>query len=139
VTLKGTDTRVLNTIAALIDGRGRSSFAEIVQGRQLSDRRLQQLFAEHTGVSMMAFWMSGRMHLAATLLLRGSDSVKQAMIEAGYTDASTFSRNFRRHFGVRPSTFTYVSRRSGRIALCKEGWLCPWLKVTAGVYEADLS
>jgi AraC-like DNA-binding protein len=126
------DTRIINVIAVLIDARGHYTLREVVGGWSLSDRRLQQLFRREVGASMQAFWMSGRLHMAASSLASDVHSVKHAMIDAGFRDPAVFCRHFRRHFGEPPSRFRLAARSSLGVE-CAEGWSCPWMRVTAGV------
>lgn len=75
----------------------------------LSLRSVQQLLAED-GRSPAAEIRRARVEFAATLIAKGS-SVHRACRASGFSDAGTFTRAFRRHYGQPPSEW---ARRAGQ-------------------------
>jgi transcriptional regulator GlxA family with amidase domain len=65
------------------------------------------LFKTDIGLSPARYVAAVKMREAAELLGTSPMSVKQVMIEMGYTDKSLFVRHFRRVYGVCPSEYRY--------------------------------
>jgi AraC-like DNA-binding protein len=72
----------------------------------LGERRLQQLFFEHVGVSFRSFTRLARMH-ACLRMLRPAGPVRWADLaaEAGFSDQSHLANEFRSLCGLSPSLF----------------------------------
>ncbi|MBC9734471.1 helix-turn-helix domain-containing protein [Nocardioides marmotae] len=88
--------------------------ARIAAGVGISERQLSRVFAE-AGVTVPQFVAGRRVRLARRLLERRGEEVGVADVAhaVGFTSASSFSRAFRAHAGVAPST---VRRLVGRPA-----------------------
>ena len=129
------DLRVALVIAELLDSNAPSSLSELARARHLSRRRLEELFRIHTSVDIRTFVMCLRLHRAAALLTlcNPTISVKTVQYEVGYSDAGTFSRQFRRHFGIAPSFLRGLSNLGGTLdsKTCVLKGLCPLTLVTA--------
>ena len=70
----------------------------------LSVSRFSHLFRQVCRISFAGYEMRNRLNLTAILLRQGV-SVKAAAEQAGFYDASHFSKHFRRQFGVPPGKF----------------------------------
>jgi len=96
-------------------GRLSSDFSERVQIRTLakelglSEDHFIRRFKQRFGVSPNAWRVQARLHHAAQRLRSSDSSVKSLAFELGFEDAYSFTRAFKRHFGVLPSDI-----RSGR-------------------------
>lgn len=67
------------------------------------DRRyLSRIFTEQTGSSPQAYLVSYRLEKAAALLAAGGCTVGEAAHSVGYADAFTFSRMYRKKYGLSP-------------------------------------
>ena len=71
----------------------------------LSLRQLERLCQRDLGCAPREWFQRGRM-AAAARLLAASQSVKVVAMQLGYTQPANFSRDFKRHFGRTPRTFT---------------------------------
>ena len=79
----------------------------------MSVRHLQRLFA-HMGQRSPGGWLRQECLLAAKRQLRDASSVKEVAHTLGFRSASHFSRDFRRHFGMTPSTWMLQARAGAR-------------------------
>lgn len=75
-----------------------------------SVRQLTRAFQEHVGVSPSAFWRNLRLEHARWRLLNSSRTITEISHECGFSDASHFSRWFRKTYGETPAS--YRDRRS---------------------------
>ena len=101
------DSRISRTVQ-FIDGNysGRISANDLREYAKLSRSRLDALFRRHTGVSPAKYLKEIRIEKAAQLL-RGDEllSIKEVMAQVGFVDKSSFTRSFKRAFGVAPSEY----------------------------------
>lgn len=79
------------------------SIEAVAKEVDLSSSRFRHLFVEETGVTYSQFRNWKRL-LAAEVNLNTLDSLTWAAIDAGFSDASHFSRNYKNTFGVTPSS-----------------------------------
>ena len=70
----------------------------------ISPFHLARVFRELTGVPPHLYLCCARLQNAARSLREGA-SVTEACFTSGFQNLSHFSRQFRRHFGVKPSTY----------------------------------
>jgi AraC family transcriptional regulator, arabinose operon regulatory protein len=84
----------------------------------LSSRRLEELFKDQTGSTLMQHIKLRRLQTAAVLLTTQFISVKETAVLVGYNSYSHFIHDFKRHFGMAPRRYTSGQmreiRRSGR-------------------------
>ena len=66
---------------------------------------LTRLFKDATGYSLQEYLVTYRMKMAAKLLNNESMNVSEVAANVGYTDTFTFSKAFKRHFGLSPSDY----------------------------------
>lgn len=71
----------------------------------LSRSRLQHLFRSETGQTLRAFLLGIRLKKAAAMLSSTDLEIKQIAGVAGYSHTSSFTRAFRRSFGLSPIEF----------------------------------
>lgn len=63
------------------------------------------LFKNKTGVSPKEYILNHRMNSAASLILENSVPVSVVATSVGYSDIFTFSKMFKKHFGVSPKNY----------------------------------
>lgn len=63
------------------------------------------LFTKRTGVPPGKYLQNYRMEIAANLLAQGHKSVSLTAQSVGYSDIYTFSKTFKRHFGLPPRNY----------------------------------
>lgn len=83
--------------------------SELADELGISRAYLNRAFNQELGMSAQKFLIDFRMHNAAKLLLNSSMSVQQVSLAVGYQDQLTFSKAFRRKFGVSPSGYRQPS------------------------------
>ncbi|MBQ8398757.1 MAG: helix-turn-helix transcriptional regulator [Clostridia bacterium] len=73
----------------------------------LSADHFNRLFWEHTGFTMMAYIRYLRLNWRARVYLRNrpSMSILQIALECGYSSAESFSRAFKKEYGISPSEY----------------------------------
>jgi transcriptional regulator GlxA family with amidase domain len=81
------------------------SLATVAHEIATSRRQLQRAFAEAGSTSFSRELQRVRMARAAQLLVGGSLPVQDVAAAVGYRQAAQFAKVFRRHHGVRPSSF----------------------------------
>jgi AraC-like DNA-binding protein len=83
------------------------SVAALCREVGVSRRRLYQIFKAATGQTMTEFLQQERMRYAAELLSRGAP-VALVAEQVGYLDQSSFTKVFKRHYGVLPRNYDAV-------------------------------
>ena len=83
--------------------------AEIAADLGLSRNYFCRIFKKQTTLSPQAYLVSCRLDAAAKLLVEQGLSQKEAALRVGYPDVCTFSRMFKRKYGVAPGV--YVRRQ----------------------------
>jgi len=124
------ELRAINVIAEVLDARGATSVARLALARGISQRRLEDVFKVTTGVTIRSFAASLRLHEAAAFLLE-DQPVKNAQLALQWRSASSFSRQFSRHFGVAPAQYRAEGQQVADA--CSDGGMCAWFRVTAGI------
>lgn len=79
---------------------------EMAQRTAMSKSSFCENFRKATGETFHHYLNRERVEAAATLIRAGNPICKVAM-ELGYSDLSTFYRNFKKYFGVSPSEYKY--------------------------------
>ncbi len=69
----------------------------------LSEFHFFRLFKKTFGVTPWQFLIQKRLFSAMNLLLTGNYSVTEASIETGFADVHSFSKAFKKHYGLTPS------------------------------------
>ena len=84
---------------------------ELAQSVALSPSRFAARFSAMVGLSPMAYVTAWRMQHAVRLLGDGQLTPSRVASQVGYDSAAAFSRAFRRHIGVSPSTVRRMRTR----------------------------
>ncbi len=71
----------------------------------ISRAYLNYAFQKELGMSIQKFLIDFRMHKAASLLVGTADTVKEISMAVGYEDQLTFSKAFKKKFGVSPKYY----------------------------------
>jgi AraC-like DNA-binding protein len=71
----------------------------------LSTSRFYELFKAQTGTCPASYIKNQRMSAAAKLLSASLKSVKEIAAEVGFNDQSHFVRDFKRRYGMTPTTY----------------------------------
>jgi transcriptional regulator GlxA family with amidase domain len=79
------------------------SSRELARAIGITQRHLQRLFAAKIGCTPRT-WLNEQRLLAARQMLCTARAVKEVAHSLGFPTVSQFSRDFRSHFGVRPSS-----------------------------------
>jgi len=92
----------------------RISVEDIARAAHVSPFHFHRVFASFTGESIQKYVQSRRMEWAARTLRRvPGTGLLDLALAVGYETHSAFSRSFRRHFGVSPSSFVREDRHPG--------------------------
>lgn len=83
---------------------GPLSVPDLAARVNLSPSRFRDLFGAQMGVGPVVYLQQLRLRRARLLIERTFLTVKEAMAAVGYHDPSQFSRDFRRYYGVTPSS-----------------------------------
>ena len=80
----------------------------------LSTSHFSEIFRKETGMTPLQYLTNERMGFAAFTLLTEERPVREVAALIGYEEASTFSRSFKRQFGLSPQAFVreYKERNS---------------------------
>ena len=70
----------------------------------LSESRLRSLFKDATGISLHRYYLFSKIRVAINQIIIGN-TIKDAAIKAGFTDASHLQKMMLKHFGISPSRF----------------------------------
>lgn len=79
--------------------------ADIAADLGLSRHYFCRIFKQQMGVSPQEYLVSYRLTVAARLLTEQGLSQKEAALQVGYPDVCTFSRMFKRKFGLAPGAY----------------------------------
>jgi|SRR5579862_80144 len=93
------------------------SAAALAKKCNVSLRTLQRYFTSKMGKSPKAWLLEHRQQRAIKLLREGC-AVKETANELGYADASSFSREFRKHWNIPPvkANFQFCARKPRIVA-----------------------
>jgi transcriptional regulator GlxA family with amidase domain len=86
-------------------GADRMQLPEIARKVNLSPSHFSRLFKSEVRVTPVRYRNSLRLERACHMLETSFMSVKQVMAACGFNDRSYFSREFKKRFGVAPSTY----------------------------------
>jgi AraC-like DNA-binding protein len=104
--------RKVGHVAALLRGAHPPPIAAAAESAGMTERRLQQLFQEHVGLSPRTWRRLARMHACLRLLRRGPPTSWAALAaECGFTDQSHLGHEFRAICGLTATEFVERTRR----------------------------
>jgi AraC-like DNA-binding protein len=92
----------------------RVSLSDISQVLHLEKTYCSRLFPALVGKSFSRWLREIRMACAQRMLVESSCSITALAHEVGYDDLTTFERNFRKTYGVCPTTYREISRSNFR-------------------------
>jgi AraC-like DNA-binding protein len=114
--LQGThiaDTRVVEVLQAINDDLRKSESIERLARRVgIGGSRLRHLFREYIGKSVGQFRRKRRLEVAAHLLVSGYQRISEIAYEIGFSDVRYFNKEFRRRFGVSPTSYRQANALS---------------------------
>lgn len=84
----------------------RIGYADVYEHAGLSPRYLNGLFKQFTGQSLKRYMNNAKMQKAQHLLTESSLSVTEISELMGYSDIYSFSKTFKQHFGMSPTSYT---------------------------------
>ena len=87
------------------------SLADIAGACGLSQRHMERLFREHTGVTPVKYYMDVRLDRARGMITQTDMSVLQVSVACGFASPEYFARVYRKRFGLTPSE----DRIAGRV------------------------
>jgi AraC family transcriptional regulator, arabinose operon regulatory protein len=103
------DARVTLLLAVMEADPARPlNLGSLAEAVNLSVSRVVHLFTAETGVPPGRYLRDLRLERARQLLTDTRLSVKQVMAAVGYNDASHFSRDFKRNYGVSPRGYRRI-------------------------------
>lgn len=82
----------------------------------LSESRLRSLFKKVTGISLHRYYLSSKIRIAINQIIIGN-TIRDAAIKAGFTDASHLQKTMLKHYGISPSRFIKEKLMSSDIIL----------------------
>ncbi len=83
------------------------TIGQIARESAMSEYHFFRLFKSVFGVSPYQY-ITGKRMQAASLLLKAERHVSDVAMDCGYADIFTFSKAFKKHFGVTPSSFSSI-------------------------------
>ena len=86
-------------------GNPQVKVSEVAKTIGISRGYLARIFKNRMGVSPQEFQTKFRMERAGDLLRSTGNSVTAVAVELGYTDVLSFSKSFRKYFGMSPTEF----------------------------------
>ena len=108
------DIKLLKNVEMLIDEHPEfySSIHDIANKANTTPRKLQLLFKKHRSYTPMQFLKERKLHMARLALINSNleTVVKQVAIDSGFTNMSSFSKDYRILFGELPSKTIELAR-----------------------------
>lgn len=83
----------------------RPPLEEVADHIHMGYEKFRKSFSHHFGISPGYYMIQKRIHLAQKQLSDPAKTVKEIALELGYSDAFTFSKQFKKLTGVSPSEF----------------------------------
>ena len=110
------DIKFLRNVEMLIDANPEIYFSihEIAEKVNTTPRNLQLIFRKHRNYTPMQFLKERKLHRARLAILNsnGESLIKQIAFNAGFTDMSSFSRDYRNLFGELPSLTVELTKNN---------------------------
>jgi AraC-like DNA-binding protein len=111
-TLRESDIRQIENIRQLLieNLHTRYTLAELAKIAGMSETRLSKGFLTRVGKTCLTFQLHACMEKAKELLLTTDDSADEIGIEVGYQAGDSFSKAFKKHYGLAPTQYKKKNR-----------------------------
>jgi AraC-like DNA-binding protein len=110
------DIKFLKNVEMLIDANPEIYFSihEIAKKVNTTPRNLQLIFRKHRNYTPMQFLKERKLHRARLAILnsKGESLIKKIAFNAGFTNMSSFSRDYRNLFGELPSSTVELTKNN---------------------------
>ncbi|WP_299160166.1 helix-turn-helix domain-containing protein [uncultured Eudoraea sp.] len=110
------DIKFLKNVEMLIDANPEIYFSihEIAEKVNTTPRNLQLIFRKHRNYTPMQFLKERKLHRARLAILnsKGESLIKKIAFNAGFTNMSSFSRDYRNLFGELPSSTVELTKNN---------------------------
>jgi len=97
------------------------SLGLLAQKFNISESYLRHRFKEQVGISFSRYVRSLRFRRARHLLSNSSMNVKQARLEVGLLDHSSFSKTYKKYFGETPTSTKRAAHEKWKLLLVRSG------------------
>ena len=105
-----TSSNIFNVIKYIHDNSGKQiSCSELSELCGFNKSYFSRYFKKWTGISVSNYIENVTMKAAKHLLVEENLSVKAVAAELGFSDQFTFSKKFKKHFGVAPILFKKIN------------------------------
>lgn len=104
-----TDDRILRSMSLLSQGLSNSVICRKIG---MSSGNFQRCFKQETGVTPFRYAMQLRMEKAGTLLTTTREDIPSIARACGFPDRYTFSKSFKKQFGVPPAQYRSRKQKS---------------------------
>jgi DNA-binding response OmpR family regulator len=103
---------VVTAALVFLQDKGAQGLAQDELARKVgvNERRLIDLFRKHLGMTIVEYQISQRLELARAMLCDTEQQIQLIARQAGYRNASDFSRAFRNRYGLGPRDYRQASR-----------------------------
>ncbi len=92
------------------------SLTELARYANFSDYHFHRLFKQYSNETLKQFITRFKLERAAIFMsVNQNVSLTTIALQYGYNDSSSFSRAFKRHFGVNPSTYKKEQEMTRRL------------------------
>jgi AraC-like DNA-binding protein len=91
------------------------TLAELATMAGMSETRLSKGFLRIVGKTWFTFQLQARMEKAKELLLSTEDTASEIGMEIGYQAVDSFSKAFKKHYGLAPTQYRKKYGRGGEL------------------------
>jgi DNA-binding response OmpR family regulator len=105
------ENRLVTTALVFLQEAGQEWLAQEQLARKVgvNERRLTDLFRKHLGMTVAEYQITQRLELARAKLSSSGQQIQLIAEQAGYQNASDFSRAFRNRYGLGPREYRQAS------------------------------
>ena len=105
------ENSIVTTALVLLQEAGQEWLAQEQLARKVgvNERRLTELFRKHLGMTVAEYQITQRLEIARAKLCNTGQQIQLIAEEAGYQNASDFSRAFRHRYGLGPRDYRLAS------------------------------
>jgi transcriptional regulator GlxA family with amidase domain len=115
------EKKLVTTALVLLQEAGQEWLAleQLARKVGVNERRLTELFRKHLGMTVAEYQITQRLELARAKLRHSGLQIQLIAEQAGYQNASDFSRAFRQRYGLGPRDYRQVSAGESQAAADK--------------------